>query len=415
MAPCDAGTDVKGVTVGSRERPFAAGPRRDEGRLPTTAKGAETCLLILFLGQRCLAVAQLAAALPAGLAAARLPALDAALAGLFLLESTALAVVSGRRRSYTSMTLAWLDVGFGMMVLLAEAVTVPLDARFTSWAGWAFPVSLGAAAGAAIALPRLWQVVTAVACLSGSYLTVTLLPATSSDQASTAITNVLAYAGFAAVLRGLSGYLRRLARTADSAREDAAWFAAYVERDRHRQLLHDQASVLAMLSGPIEDRLAVPLRRQAAEGAARIRWFLSNDEPAPPPDNGRPGQLSLREQVLATCDAFADLPVVLNIDLLAEEPPARVTVALVDALATLLHNVRRHAFAHEVVVRIECENGEWELVVSDDGVGFDQKTTPLGYGLRQQVTSTLTALGARVSVVSEPAGGTTVRASGPSR
>ena len=388
---------------------------RGRGRLPTTADGAEQCLIILFLGQRALALAQLAAALPAALAAANRPGLDAVLAALFLLESAALATVVVRRGAYRSVRLAAGDVAFGVALLLAEAATVPLDGRFTSWAGWAFPVSLGAAAGAAIAMPRLRQVVVSVTCLVVAYLAVTLVPATSGDQASTAITNVLAYVGFAAVLRGLSGYLRRLARTADSAREEAAWFAAYVERARHRQLLHDQASVLAMLSGPVEDRLAVPLRRQAAEGAARIRWFLSNDDAAPPPYDGRPGQLSLRQQVLATCDAFADLPVVLNIDLLAEEPPAKVTVALVDALATLLHNVRRHALAREVVVRVESDDGEWELVVSDDGVGFDPETTPLGYGLRQQVTGTLTALGARVSVVSEPAGGTTVRASGPSR
>jgi len=57
--------------------------------------------------------------------------------------------------------------------------------------------------------------------------------------------------------------------------------------------------------------------------------------------------------------------------------------ALVEALATLLHNVRRYALAQEVVVHVERDEVSWELVVRDDGVGFDPAQTSLGYGLRR--------------------------------
>lgn len=383
-------------------------------RLPATAEGAEVCLLILFLGQRCLAVAQLGAALLRGLGSMRhRGALDAGLANLFMLESAVVAFLAVRRRAYRSTRLALVDVATSVLLLLAETVTVPLTARYTSWAGWAYPVSLGAAAGAAIALPRLWHVVASVACLVAAYLAVTLVPATKNEQVTTAVTDALSYIGFAAVLRGISGYLRRLARAADTARGEAAWLAAYVERSRHRQLLHDQASVLALLSEPVQEPLASSLRQQAAAGAAKIRWFLTEEDPVPGdnpvPSDGRQPAASLREQVLATCSTFSDLPMVVTVDLVLDDPPPAVTVALVDALATLLHNVRRHANAAEVVVHVESEGGRWELVVRDQGVGFDPLVTPRGYGLQEQVVTPIRALGGQVSITSEPGNGTTVR------
>jgi len=395
---------------------------RGRGRLPTTADGAEQCLIILFLGQRALALAQLAAALPAALASAHRPGLDAALAALFLLESAALATVVIGRGAYRSTRLAAGDVAFGVMLLLAEAVTVRLDGRFTSWAGWGFPVSLGAAAGAAIAMPRLRQVMASVACLVVAYLAVTLVPATNADQVSTSVTNAVAYVGFAAVLRGLSGFLRRLANDADQARKQAGWLAAHAERNLHRQLLHDQAAVLGLLSEQVPESLAGALRVQAAQGAARIRWFLAEDDVesttagsavAAPTHHPRRLAGSMREQVLATCATFSDLPVVANADLVVREPPMPVVVALVEALATLLHNVRRHALAQEVVVHVESDEVSWELVVRDDGVGFDPAQTSLGYGLRRQVLAVAGEVGGQVSISSEVCVGTAVRLWGP--
>jgi len=88
---------------------------------------------------------------------------------------------------------------------------------------------------------------------------------------------------------------------------------------------------------------------------------------------------------------------------------------LVEALATLLHNVRRYALAQEVVVHVERDEVSWELVVRDDGVGFDPAQTSLGYGLRRQVLAVAVVgeVGGQVSISSEVGVCTAVRLWGP--
>ena len=90
--------------------------------------------------------------------------------------------------------------------------------------------------------------------------------------------------------------------------------------------------------------------------------------------------------------------------------------ALVEALATLLHNVRRYALAQEVVVHVERDEVSWELVVRDDGVGFDPAQTSLGYGLRRPWPwpwPRSARVGGQVSISSEVGVGTAVRLWGP--
>lgn len=387
-------------------------------QLPTTAAGAEICLLILVLGQRGLAVGQLLAALPAALELSPRPVLDAALALLFVLESVLVAILTTRRRAYDSPALGCLDISLGLLVLLSEVLVVPLDSRFTSWAGWAYPVSLGAAAAAAVAFRRRWQVLLAVLLLSTSYLAVTLLAAQTQEQSTTAITDVLSYPAFAFILRGVGGYLRRLGKEVDAANLDIARLATAAERKRHRLLLHDQASVLGMLSQPIDEVVAGPLRQQAALGAAKIRWFLAtDDEHAQRSADTRSVEpkvtpLQLQAYLRDTCEGFSDLPLVLNLHLVLEGMSAQLCKSICEALTTLLHNVRRHAQASEVVVHVECLDAGWELTVHDNGRGFDPERTEEGYGLRHQVRDALVWAGAQVEVLSNEGSGTTVRMSG---
>lgn len=84
-------------------------------------------------------------------------------------------------------------------------------------------------------------------------------------------------------------------------------------------------------------------------------------------------------------------------------------------MATLLHNVRLHADASSVVLHADINQGgsEWELTVRDDGCGFDPAAVRTGYGLRVQVTQTLTRHRIRVDVDSFPGDGTTITLHGP--
>lgn len=74
-----------------------------------------------------------------------------------------------------------------------------------------------------------------------------------------------------------------------------------------------------------------------------------------------------------------------------------------------LHNVLRHASADEAVVRIEFKDDGLRVTIRDNGVGFDPETarrpTSLGiFSMRERAA----AIGASLSIVSRPGGGTAV-------
>jgi two-component system nitrate/nitrite sensor histidine kinase NarX len=91
--------------------------------------------------------------------------------------------------------------------------------------------------------------------------------------------------------------------------------------------------------------------------------------------------------------------------------PALVEVQLQRVIHEALTNVRRHAAAGRVEVRVRGRGEGWEVTVADDGVGFDplasRRAGKGGYGLstmRERVES----LGGRFSIASQPGEGTQV-------
>jgi signal transduction histidine kinase len=76
-----------------------------------------------------------------------------------------------------------------------------------------------------------------------------------------------------------------------------------------------------------------------------------------------------------------------------------------------LHNASRHSGAKSAVVKVRQTAGELELVVQDDGSGFDPKTTRgLGLlGMEERVKQ----LGGRLEVTSQPGKGTSLRVTLP--
>ncbi len=80
-----------------------------------------------------------------------------------------------------------------------------------------------------------------------------------------------------------------------------------------------------------------------------------------------------------------------------------------------LVNVSRHSQASHVFVRISSDGGELEIVVRDDGVGFDAAAAGDGHLGLQTMRGRAELVGGRVEVVSEPGEGTLVRAVFPLR
>jgi signal transduction histidine kinase len=77
-----------------------------------------------------------------------------------------------------------------------------------------------------------------------------------------------------------------------------------------------------------------------------------------------------------------------------------------------LSNVGRHARATTCRVSLRSEGGSGLLEIDDDGVGFDPSTARRGQGLAN-LEDRATAVGGKVSVMSDPGQGTTVRVEVP--
>jgi len=91
-----------------------------------------------------------------------------------------------------------------------------------------------------------------------------------------------------------------------------------------------------------------------------------------------------------------------------EELPKEVCKDVLLVVSEALANARRHAKARRVRVALGATEEEVRVEVSDDGVGFDPRQTPEGVGLSAMRERTA-LLNGRLEVLSEPAGGTTVR------
>jgi signal transduction histidine kinase len=87
---------------------------------------------------------------------------------------------------------------------------------------------------------------------------------------------------------------------------------------------------------------------------------------------------------------------------------AEVCSELVRIVQEGITNVIRHAVARTVEVRVCFEAGRLSLTISDDGVGFDTRRQPEGYGLRG-MSERAQRLGADWYLNSTPGSGTEVR------
>lgn len=385
--------------------------RGGSGAVPTTLAGAEIAVMVTVVGWRIGTLVQILPAIGDGVTSSPRPWLYAAVLAVILLESVALCWYALSTRGFLDPVRATVDVAVAAAALVAQPLYVAGDQFIGTWAAWAPGFAINAVVVAALGFRGRLHVFVAAAVLGACYVVISWPHAESATQMATVRSNGLSYLVFAAMSRTMVGFVRRFGRDADDARTAAIEAARVAELERHRRLLHDQASLLRLLADPsIDPALAEPLRRQARAESNRLRRFLEVDAGQPRADG--PSDTCLVDLVVDVTDGFRDLPLSLMLDLGREvQLPPSVVEPVRSAVATALHNVRLHApGASSVVLHTDvlAASREWELTIRDDGPGFDPSRTRAGFGLSRVLGSGLREVGVEGVVHSSPGDGTAV-------
>ena len=204
--------------------------------------------------------------------------------------------------------------------------------------------------------------------------------------------------------------------------------AAEAERRRWARELHDDTlqnlATLRLTLSAARQTGAVEAYRDAAASAveqidediASLRALITELRPAALDDLGTEAAL----QALVDRSSRLGIDVRLEVDLDYERgrAPTRHTPELEAAIYRIVqeavHNAAKHSGAHEVVVRVTETEQEVDVLVSDDGSGFEPGVKGEGFGLLgMQERADL--LGGTVDVTSAPGAGTTVQARLPVR
>ncbi|MDO8213578.1 GAF domain-containing sensor histidine kinase, partial [Conexibacter sp. CPCC 206217] len=202
-----------------------------------------------------------------------------------------------------------------------------------------------------------------------------------------------------------------------SERERQRW-----ARELHDETLQELAGLRVLLGGARRsddlDRVHATLElalEQIDTEITGLRRLITDLRPAALDAFGVKSALEgLAERISAT----SGLEVELEIDLAYEagrseqRHPAAVEDAIYRLTQEALTNVAKHAGATRVSVRVAERDELIEVVVSDDGRGFDPDAASDGFGLigmRERVT----LAGGTLTVESSPGGGTTITATVP--
>jgi len=115
---------------------------------------------------------------------------------------------------------------------------------------------------------------------------------------------------------------------------------------------------------------------------------------------------SYAKEILDAAGIFCRLRLPFDCDGIMLSGPVRHSLFL--AVKEALNNIIRHARATEVELVMTVQFNQLELVIKDNGHGFDLNSARLGDGLRN-MQSRLAALGGSCAIISKPGEGTTVR------
>jgi len=200
--------------------------------------------------------------------------------------------------------------------------------------------------------------------------------------------------------------------------EHAHTLAALQERQRLARNLHDAVNQSLFSAGliaevlprlwerdPDEGRRSLEDLRRLTRGAqADLRLLLAELRPSTLTDAELGDLLRLLGNALA---GRTNIPI--DVTVTGEgRLPAEVQVALYRLCQEGLNNIGKHARASRVDIQLHYAAGAVELRIRDDGRGFDPEQTPPGhYGL-SMMRERATAMGATLSITSQPGHGTEI-------
>jgi two-component system nitrate/nitrite sensor histidine kinase NarX len=200
--------------------------------------------------------------------------------------------------------------------------------------------------------------------------------------------------------------------------ENAQALARLEERQRLARNLHDAVNQSLFSAGliaevlprlwerdPDEGRRSLEDLRRLTRGAqADMRLLLAELRPSTLTDAELGDLLRLLGNALA---GRTNIPI--SVTVTGEgKLPAEVQVALYRLCQEGLNNIARHAGASRVDIQLQYEAGAVELRIRDDGRGFDPEQTPPGhYGL-SMMRERAAAMGATLSITSQPGHGTEI-------
>lgn len=299
------------------------------------------------------------------------------------------------------------DLALAWSAYPISALVLPESELSGTWTAWAPALAVNVAALSGTWMRPSLAIANGFALAAWGFTWIGL----PSDDRLARIGDALTIPGYAIVVTLLVSYLRALARDADQSRVEAVAATRARELQRYQLAVHDASSVLRLLSDTRTPAAVLPgLRQQGHREANRLRRYLRGQSPRSV-DGTNP---TLGDMLSTAMTGFDDLPLEPAIELGAQVVlREHVWTATARAVMTVLHNVRLHAQATQVVIHADTDGRTWEVVVSDDGVGFDQTTQALGFGLGTQVQRTLEDLDIAVTIVSAPGRGTSVTMVGP--
>ena len=198
--------------------------------------------------------------------------------------------------------------------------------------------------------------------------------------------------------------------------EQAQLLAVMEERQRLARNLHDAINQSLFTAGIIAEVLPrlweqdqdlarhslKDLHRLTRSAQAEMRALLAELRPATLTDTDLGELIKLLGYALS---GRIDIPVVVNtagdINL-----PAGVQIAFYRVCQEALNNIAKHAYASRVDIDLQQAGSEMRLRICDNGKGFDQKQIVSGhYGL-QMMQERSDAVGAQLTVISQPGQGT---------
>jgi signal transduction histidine kinase len=206
-------------------------------------------------------------------------------------------------------------------------------------------------------------------------------------------------------------------------REQVERSAVAAERTRLARDLHDsvtQSLFAASLKAEALHRKWQPrspearqglndLRRLTRGALAEMRTLLLEMRPAALADSWLG---DLLEHLVEAAESRTRIPIALAVDGRVALP-SDVTIALYRIAQEALNNAIRHSGAHRVSVALRCTADALELVVADDGRGFDRSDAGSGqFGLRI-MRERADAIGASFTVDGQTRRGTLVTAAWP--